>query len=125
MKYLGVIVILIIGLYFRLQSEPEKEVKKNEKYYQTIICNDLDGKMEYVLPDKTRVDCLTDEYAIEVDWARKWAEGVGQSLYYAHMTDKKPSIGLIVGNKDQKYLKRLKKISDDLGIKVIVLDKTK
>lgn len=45
--------------------------KKNEKYYQTIFCEELNGKMEYILKDKSRIDCLTDKYAIEVDWARK------------------------------------------------------
>jgi hypothetical protein len=87
------------------------------------MCQDLGGKIEFVLPDRTRVDCLTDEYAIEVDWAKKWAEGVGQSLFYAQMTKKKPAIGLIVGEKDGRYLKRLRSISEKLGIKIIILDR--
>lgn len=45
------------------------------------MCNALDGKMEVVLKDKTRIDCLTAEYAIEVDFAKKGAEGIGQALY--------------------------------------------
>ena len=49
-----------------------------EKYYQTKFCNKLNGRIEYRLEDTTRVDCLTDDYAIEVDWAKKWAEeGIG------------------------------------------------
>ena len=64
------------------------KTKHKEKYYQTELCNSLDGVMEQSLLDRTRVDCLTDVYAIEVDFAKKWAESVGQSLYYAAMTDK-------------------------------------
>jgi hypothetical protein len=59
--------------YFINSNEP---VKKNEAYYQIQFCDKEKGIAEFVLPDRTRVDCLTDVYAIEVDWAKKWAEGV-------------------------------------------------
>ena len=64
-----------------------------EKDYVDKYC---DGIKEYVLPDKTRVDCLTNEYAIEFDYAKKWAESVGQSLYYAEKTGKKPAVAIIL-----------------------------
>lgn len=79
--------------------------------------------MEYILADKTRVDCLTNEYAIEVDFAQKWAEAIGQSLYYAHMTGKKPAIGFIVGDGDERYIKRVKIVADKFDIKIILLQK--
>jgi len=123
-----VVVVLIAGFIWENSKTPPPSPvpkgKKNEKYYQTIMCNKLGGRIEYVLFDKTRVDCLTKEYAIEVDWAKKWAEGIGQALYYAEITNKKPAVGLIVGgSKDQKYLKRLKTVADEFNIKIIVLDK--
>jgi len=94
--------------------------KHNEKYYQTQLCNELDGVMEQSLLDRTRVDCLTDEYAIEVDFAKKWAEAVGQSLYYAQMTEKKPGIGFILrdNKKDRRHLKRVKVLADKYHIKI-------
>ena len=94
--------------------------KHHEKYYQTQLCNELDGVMEQSLLDRTRVDCLTDEYAIEVDFAKKWAEAVGQSLYYAEMTGKKPAIGFIVrdNKKDRRYLKRLEVLAKKYQIKI-------
>jgi len=98
-------------------------VKKNERYYQERLCDKLDGVIEYTLKDKTRVDCLTDEYAIEVDWAKKWAEGVGQSLYYAHMTERKPAIGLIVNSKDSRYIKRVNKLAKEFDIKIFIIHK--
>lgn len=98
-------------------------VKKNEKYYQTKMCQELGGKIEYVLPDKTRVDCLTNEYAIEVDFAKKWAEAIGQSLYYAQITGKKPAIGFIVEDGDDRYIKRVKTVSEKFEIKIILLEK--
>jgi len=104
-----------------------KKEKHNEKYYQTIMCNEMDGVMEQSLLDRTRIDCLTDEYAIEVDFAKKWAESVGQSLYYAHMTGKKPAVGFILDDskKDQRHLKRLKVLANKYHITIFKLKKIK
>jgi len=99
--------------------------KYNERYYQIQLCEKLGGEMEVVLQDRTRVDCLTDEYAIEVDFAKKWAEGIGQSLYYAYMTHKKPAIGLIIGQKDSRFLNRLQKSTKKLNIKIFLIKKKK
>lgn len=101
-------------LLFLLLSSLPLAYAKTEADYVNMTCQ---GEIEYVLPDKTRVDCLTDEYAIEYDWARKWAESVGQSLYYAKMTNKKPAVVLIMKkSNDEKYIQRLEFL--DLGIKV-------
>ncbi|MCD6653568.1 MAG: hypothetical protein LT067_02200 [Sulfurovum sp.] len=99
--------------------------KYNEKHYQTLLCNELDGLMEQSLLDRTRIDCLTDEYAIEVDFSKKWAESVGQSLYYAAMTGKKPAVGLIVADisKDRKHMKRLEMLADKYDIKIFKIKK--
>jgi hypothetical protein len=116
------IVMLTFTLLFTSCSSKAKTY--NERHYQTIFCDDLDGEMEYVLKDRTRVDCLTDEYAIEVDFAKKWAEGIGQSLHYAQMTGKKPAIGFIMNTKkDQRYFKRLDTLAKKYGIKVFIIEK--
>ncbi|MAD41917.1 MAG: hypothetical protein CL623_05945 [Arcobacter sp.] len=113
------IYIILLSVFFNACSS----VKKNERYYQEKLCSKLDGLMEYTLKDKTRVDCLSSEYAIEVDWAEKWAEGVGQSLYYAQMTNKKPAIALIVGSKDERYVRRLNTLAKKLDIKIFIVNK--
>lgn len=77
----------------------------NERYYQEKNC---DGIVEYRLPDRTRVDCLTEEYAIETDFAGKFYQAIGQSLHYARLTGKKAGIQLIVEKEsDMKYYYRL------------------
>ena len=48
------------------------------------------------MPDGTRCDILIDTHAIEVDFADKWAEAVGQSLNYAIQTGKKAGIVLVL-----------------------------
>ncbi len=118
-----VFVNYIIFTYFTTPKPEPLPKKKNERYYQIKMCNKLKGKIEYRLPDKTRVDCLTDEYAIEVDWAKKWAEGIGQTLYYASITNKKPAVALIVAEGEERFVKRLTTVANEFDIKVIILDK--
>ena len=118
-----VALLLFAGCAPKIQ-EPQKPKKYYERDYQEVFCKTLKGKTEHVLQDRTRVDCLSDIYAVEIDFARKWAEGVGQSLYYAHMTGRMPAVGLIVDrNKDMRYLRRLYPLADKYHIKVFIIDK--
>lgn len=90
-----------------------------ERAYQTEWCSSAGGIAEIVLPDRTRVDCLTETHAIEVDFARKWAEAVGQALYYSHVTGRAPGILLIMEEQgDERFLERLLKLTERLGIAV-------
>lgn len=130
------ILILLIFLYNFTQSvavecplnmhiEPmikDREHNYKEADYVNAYCN---GQIEYRLNDKTRVDCLTDDYAIEFDWAKKWAESIGQSLYYSKMTNKKPAVAIIMKSpKDEKYIKRIIKADKKITIfKIIAFDK--
>ncbi len=115
-------ILIIIPLLFLLGCSTA--TKHYEHHYQTILCDELDGEMEHRLKDRTRVDCLTDEYAIEVDFAKKWAESIGQSLYYAHMTGKNPAIGLIIdSDKEMRYFKRLDLMAQRYEIKIFIIEK--
>ncbi len=91
-----------------------------EKEYQNQWCRQQNGQTEYILNDKTRIDCLTNDYAIEFDFASKWAESIGQSLYYGLCTGKTSGIVLIMENpqKDMKYLNRLNEVAKKYNIKV-------
>lgn len=91
-----------------------------EKIYQSCWCKINNGQTEARLNDKTRVDCLTEDYAIEFDFAKKWAESIGQALYYADCTGKKAGVVLIIENPqtDYKYLSRLKTVALKYNIKV-------
>jgi len=94
-----------------------------EKEYQNQWCAEHKGVTEYVLDDAARVDCLTDEYAVEFDFAPKWAEAIGQTLYYAEKTGKKPGIVLILEKAgDERYLKRILKVSEKYQIRVWTIE---
>ena len=57
--------------------------KQSERYYQEKFAREIGGQVEVVMKDGTRCDILTATHAIEVDFAKKWAEAIGQSLNYA------------------------------------------
>ncbi|MCR5265497.1 MAG: hypothetical protein K6E29_02755 [Cyanobacteria bacterium RUI128] len=91
-----------------------KSVPMKEGDYVNMYCK---GIIEYQLPDRTRVDCLTDEYAIEYDWAKKWAESIGQAMYYSKMTGKKPAVAIIIRDPYERiYIERIKKANPDIKI---------
>ena len=94
----------------------------SESSYQHAYCSKIKGIEEYKLPDKTRVDCLTDTHAIEFDFANKWHEAIGQALHYGIMSGKKPKIVLILDNKYKKqqlvYYERIKNIGTIYNIDV-------
>ena len=96
-----IIIFLFPSLLLAKREHPER-------WYQEKWCEEQKGKVEVVLPDGTRCDCVTDTHAIEFDFGNKWAESVGQSSYYSIQTRKKAGIVLILENmKDRKYWIRL------------------
>ena len=94
----------------------------NESSYQHAYVLMYNGIEEYELPDKTKVDLLTDKYAIEFDFANKKYEAVGQALHYGMMTGKIPKVVLILDNKykDKQmiYYERIKKIGEVYNFEV-------
>lgn len=115
--------IIIVSLIMFLSFNANAAFKKNEAYYQKILCNDLNGIIEYRLPDKSRVDCLTYDYAIEVDFDKKPYECAAQALYYAIMTNRKPACAFITDKKQSRQINRLKVLAGAYDIKIIYIDK--
>lgn len=117
MRILVTLLILII-LPLCVFAQTPKNHKYFERDYQRVWCNTHCGSMEVILPDKARVDCVTKTHAIEFDFAPKWAESIGQALYYGKVLHKTPGIVLIIENaeKDQKYINRVKAVAEIYGI---------
>ena len=113
--------------YFGLSYVPKKlyetqKMKPNqvEAYYENEWCTPDFGRKEVILWDMTRVDCMTKDYAIEFDFAKKWAESIGQALYYSKLTGKAPAVVLILTNPiDYRYAKRIERL--DKGIKLFLI----
>lgn len=84
----------------------------NERYYQKKWCDRAEGIIEVILADRSRCDCLTEIYAVEVDFAGKW-EAVEQSLHYARLTGKKAGIVFICRKAGD--LKKIKRTEENIS----------
>jgi len=112
-----IILLLLVLIPFVTFSQ----VKQNEKYYQTEFAKVINGTTEVYLPDRTRVDIMTESHVFEVDFATKWAESIGQSLHYEGMTGKQAAVLLVMkGTSEERFLKRLMQVASKHGIEVWV-----
>ncbi len=87
----------------------------HEAEYVTTWCEPQKGIEEFRLIDPYsgdfmgRVDCLTATHAVEFDFADKWAEGVGQALFYSSRTGKRAGLALIIEDpKDNRHVVKVK-----------------
>ena len=126
--FLITFILMATGVYYLgLNYVPKKWYETQvmmpnqiEKYYQDQWCTPDFGRKEAILWDMTRVDCLAKDYAIEFDFAKKWAESIGQVLYYSKLTGKSPAVALILTSPtDYKYVKRVERL--DNGIKIFLI----
>jgi hypothetical protein len=107
------VIIILLNLSFAFAGEVEECRRLAPKY---------NARAEVRLWDMSRVDLLSEEYAIEVDYSHKWSEAVGQSLYYSLVTEKKPAIVLLVTNpqKESRFIFRLQAVCAKHGIKLFL-----
>jgi hypothetical protein len=117
-KLISLILFLLITIFCYSQ-----EVKRLEKDYQKVFAEYIHGQTEYVLEDRARVDIITEQYAIEVDYAHKWAESIGQSLYYGMMTNRFSGVLLIITEYDGVYINRLVVVAKIHNIKIWTINK--
>ncbi len=68
---------LVIGSLLLVGIFPTTSIARDESKWQRLYCDGME--LEKHLPSGGYVDCLSPEYAIEVDWSEHWAEAVGQN----------------------------------------------
>tara|TARA_Y200000002_G_C22293935_1_gene501652 strand:- start:58 stop:408 length:351 start_codon:yes stop_codon:yes gene_type:complete len=108
----------LIGCFFVLSVHGSENTINNQ------WCQKMNGISQFTTKDRTYVDCLTNEYAVETEYDYNWKEAVGQSLHYAETTDRKAAILLIQRSSSKKnYLSELNRVIQkfDLPIKVYVV----
>jgi hypothetical protein len=117
------LVLFIAGVMIISTLAQSQIIRKRESYYQEKFATIMKGQKEVTLDDQTRVDVLTDTFAIEVDFAEKWSQSVGQTLYYSEKLNKKAGILLVVnGMFDDRYVKRLMSVAYKHNITVWIMD---
>lgn len=87
----------------------------------------IGGRKEVVIPNG-RIDVVTQDFAIEVDFIQKWHEGIGQALHYGSATGKRPALVLIVPHAEWPLrsdrltlLREIDRITAEQRIKLVVL----
>ena len=110
--------LIALCLLSPLQGETERD-------WQLKWAKEHGGRVEVMLPDKTRADIVTATHVIEVEWAANWYEAVGQSLWYAFQLDgvegqkRRPGIVLILREqKDYEYFLKLNSLIKHYGLEV-------
>lgn len=110
---------LLAVLIFLAPAISQAASKHPEKYYQESWCAEQGGQAEVALSDNTRADCITSTHAIEFDFGKKWAEAIGQSLYYSFQTGKRAGVVLILENaKDRKYWIRINSVIQHFSLPI-------
>ena len=106
-------IMIVTGRWSPTEKENPSEIFATQRYgtetyWQDIIQKEIGGEKEYRLDDGTRVDLLFEDKACEIDWANKWAEGIGQSIYYGLKTERPPLV-ILLAKKDgwEKYRDRV------------------
>ena len=83
-------------------------------------CRGANGSGEDLMDDGTKVDCVTETHAVEIQHAADWGKvigSLGQAIHYAQQANRRPGIVLIVEDKkDCRYLRRLKKTLDGVVV---------
>lgn len=114
-------IVLIIGIVLIAGTAWGKHLFL-ERHYQDIWCADRGGQVEVRQVDGTRVDCLTEDMAVEVDFAsHKIYEGISQALHYGMLTGKQAALLLIVEKPgDWKYVNRARTLIKFYYLPVVV-----
>ncbi len=106
------IALLTTALHF---GHPEPAADWNENDWTQYLAQKWDMEAEHRLPGGSRADLLdrVSNTIYEVDWAgkrhgNKWAEGIGQALYYAQEYGGKPGLVLLLdGDYEENYYRTL------------------
>jgi hypothetical protein len=108
-------ILLIVSVLFATTAHTGHLHKESE--YRDAWCTK--GRTEVTLHDGSRVDCLTENYAVEFDFAPKANEALGQSIHYARITGTEPAIVLIIETeKDWRHYKRIRRTANKRGVKL-------
>lgn len=83
-----------------------------------------ENQLEVYTKSGMRCDIVDGDLAIEVDWAHKWPQSIGQSVAYAIELHKHPAVILLhdLSPGNQRHIERCRRVCDHLGIELILFE---
>jgi hypothetical protein len=109
-----ILLLLFVLLLFGAATCPNREI-----HFKKVFSQSVNGKLDVPLEYKNTVDIATDTFAIDVEFAPKWATSIGHSLYAATKLNKKAAILLITyKDYDTNYVDILMPIANKYNITV-------
>ena len=111
-------IITLLALFLFSAGANAKRLQP-EKDYQNYFAKKIGGEIEVTAGDRTRCDILTKTHAIEVDFADKWGEAIGQSLNYGFQFNRKAGIVLILESEnDYRHFLRINSIIEHYNLPI-------
>lgn len=97
-------------------------VHESEREACQRLAEKFHAQVEVELWDRSRCDLVTEKEAIEVDWAAKWAEAIGQASYYAILLDRQPAVMLLIKDweTDSRHVFRCLVVCTRLDIRLYI-----
>lgn len=93
---------IITGLFLcALSATATQPHKMQDADYVKIVCDAKSGQTE-VRRLGSRADCVSENEAIEVEYAHKWSEGIGQAERYGKVFSRKPVLVLVLEQPDHE-----------------------
>jgi hypothetical protein len=109
-----ILLLLFVLLLFGASTCPNREI-----HFKKVFSESINGKLNVPLDYKNTVDIATDTFAIDVEFAPKWATSIGHSLYAATKLNKKAAILLITyKDYDTNYVNILMPIANKYDITI-------
>jgi hypothetical protein len=109
-----ILLLLFVLLLFGASTCPNRKI-----HFKKVFSESINGKLNVPLDYKNTVDIATDTFAIDVEFAPKWATSIGHSLYAATKLNKKAAILLITyKDYDTNYVNILMPIANKYDITI-------
>jgi hypothetical protein len=118
---IGIVLLLLVlaAQVLKHRNDTSSDRMGGEVSESLRLAPKYQAQTEVLLPDRTRCDLVNAEYAIEVEYPKKWAESIGQSLYYGIELKRKPAVLFLTrGPDDLKYIRRAMVVAQQHGIKI-------
>jgi hypothetical protein len=76
---------------------------------------------EVVMPDDSRADLVGPDLAVEVEWATKWKESIGQAVLYGIWSGKRPAVVLLADGDQRVEVLRCRLVCERVGVVLYVV----